>query len=51
MQESKQISRKEFLKGIGTTVASVAVVGTLGSVLKCSIYASCRVLQLTNTYT
>jgi len=33
MQETKQISRKDFLKGVGTTVASVAVVGTLGSVL------------------
>ncbi len=32
MQE-KQISRKDFLKGVGTTVAGVTVIGTLGSVL------------------
>jgi hypothetical protein len=28
-----EISRKEFLKGVGKTVAGVAVVSTLGSVL------------------
>ncbi len=29
----KQISRKDFLKGMGTTVAGVAAVGTLGGLL------------------
>jgi len=29
----KQLSRKDFLKGMGTTIAGVAAVGTLGSVL------------------
>jgi len=33
MQGSKQISRKDFLKGVGKTVASVAVAGSVGSVL------------------
>lgn len=33
MQEFKQLSRKDFLKGVGKTVAGVAVTGTLGSVL------------------
>jgi len=33
MKESKQISRKDFLKGVGKTVAGVAVAGSLGSVL------------------
>ena len=39
--EEKQLSRKKFLKGVGTTVASVAVVGAFGSVLAgCSTEAS-----------
>ena len=33
MQESKQISRKDFLKGVGKTVAGVAVAGSVGSIL------------------
>ena len=33
MSENKQISRKDFLKGVGVTVAGVALTGTLGSVL------------------
>ena len=33
MEEGKQISRKDFLKGVGTTIAGVTVVGALGSVL------------------
>lgn len=33
MQESKQISRKDFLKGVGRTVAGVAVAGSVGSIL------------------
>jgi len=33
MQENKQISRKDFLKGVGKTVAGVAVAGSVGSVL------------------
>ena len=39
--EEKQMSRKKFLKGVGTTVAGVAVAGTIGSVLAgCSTEAS-----------
>ena len=33
MSENKQISRKDFLKGMGYTAASVAVVGSLGGLL------------------
>lgn len=33
MTENKQMSRKTFLKGMGTSLAGVAVVGTLGTVL------------------
>lgn len=33
MSEDKKITRKEFLKGVGTTVAGVAVAGSLGSLL------------------
>lgn len=33
MTVEKQISRKSFLKGMGTSLAGVAVVGTLGTVL------------------
>ena len=33
MPEEKMLSRKNFLKGVGTTVAGVAVAGALGSVL------------------
>ncbi len=33
MQERKQISRKDFLKGVGTTVAGVTVIGSVGSIL------------------
>lgn len=33
MSEKKQISRKDFLKGMGYTAASVAVVGSLGGLL------------------
>lgn len=29
----KQISRKDFLKGMGTSLAGVAVVGTMGGLL------------------
>ncbi|WP_246451760.1 hypothetical protein [Alkalicella caledoniensis] len=44
MREENQISRKKFLKGVGATVASVAVVGTIGSVLAgCSSEASADV--------
>ncbi len=31
--ETKQLSRKEFLKGAGVTLAGVAMAGTMGSVL------------------
>lgn len=31
--EAKQLSRKEFLKGAGMTLAGVAMAGTMGSVL------------------
>ena len=33
MTENKQISRKDFLKGMGLTVAGVAVTGSLAGVL------------------
>lgn len=33
MSENKQITRKDFLKGMGYTAASVAVVGSLGGLL------------------
>ncbi|MEL7648330.1 MAG: hypothetical protein AAGU76_09570 [Sedimentibacter sp.] len=33
MTENKQISRKDFLKGMGMTVAGVAVTGSLAGVL------------------
>ena len=33
MTENKQISRKDFLKGMGMTVAGVAVTGSLTGVL------------------
>jgi hypothetical protein len=33
MTESKQISRKDFMKGVGVTVAGVAVTGGLGGLL------------------
>lgn len=33
MSENKQISRKDFIKGVGMTVAGVAVTGTLGGLL------------------
>jgi hypothetical protein len=33
MTENKQISRKDFLKGMGLTVAGVAVTGSLTGVL------------------
>lgn len=33
MKSQKEISRKDFLKGMGTSLAGVAVVGTLGGVL------------------
>ena len=32
-EENKTISRKDFLKGVGTSLAGVAVMGTLGSTL------------------
>lgn len=31
--DKKQISRKDFLKGMGTSLAGVAVMGTLGTAL------------------
>ncbi|MGM0397026.1 MAG: hypothetical protein ACQEP4_08230 [Bacillota bacterium] len=33
MSENKQISRKDFMKGVGVTVAGVAVTGGLGGLL------------------
>jgi len=33
MKENKEISRKDFLKGMGMTVAGVAVTGSLAGVL------------------
>jgi hypothetical protein len=33
MSEKKQITRKDFIKGVGVTVAGVAVTGSLGSLL------------------
>ncbi len=33
MTENKQISRKDFMKGVGVTVAGVAVTGGLGGLL------------------
>ena len=33
MTERKEMSRKDFLKGMGTSLAGVAVVGGLGGVL------------------
>lgn len=33
MSENKQITRKDFLKGMGYTAASVVAVGTLGGLL------------------
>ncbi|MFA9423047.1 MAG: hypothetical protein ACERLG_05695 [Sedimentibacter sp.] len=33
MAENKQISRKDFLKGVGVTVAGVAVTGSLTGIL------------------
>ena len=33
MSENKQISRKSFIKGVGATVAGVAVTGGLGGLL------------------
>lgn len=33
MSENKQISRKDFIKGVGMTVAGVAVTGSLGGLL------------------
>ncbi len=33
MSENKQISRKDFMKGVGVTVAGVAITGGLGGLL------------------
>ncbi len=33
MQKDKQITRKDFLKGVGVSVAGVAMTGTIGSLL------------------
>lgn len=33
MSENKQLSRKEFLKGMGYTAASVVAVGSIGGLL------------------
>lgn len=32
-QKDKQITRKDFLKGVGVSVAGVAMAGTMGSIL------------------
>ena len=32
-QKDKQITRKDFLKGVGVSVAGVAMAGTVGSIL------------------
>jgi len=33
MSENKQLTRKEFLKGMGYTAASVVAVGSIGGLL------------------
>lgn len=33
IQKDKQITRKDFLKGVGVSVAGVAMAGTVGSLL------------------
>ena len=50
MTENKQITRKDFLKGMGMTVAGVAVAGSLTGILTgCSTEATTPVTAAVDT--